>query len=343
MKTLFIIFSLILIFNQKVVFSQDLTFDSWLFELKAEARKQGISNDLLEKAFFDVKPIERILELDKKQPEFTLTVTKYLHNTVSKKRIVKGRYLLLSNESLLNRIEKKFNIPGNLIIALWGIETNFGDHSGSFSVISALTTLAFDGRRSAFFRKELINALKILNDGHVELSKMKGSWAGAMGQCQFMPSTFLQYAIDYNGDGKKDLWGSKEDALASAANYLSKMGWDSSSSWGMEVMARNMNEYDYWSSVGQLKPTKSKGKKRTGYKRGTMKDWSASFQNLDKSKIPESDIDARLLVLGEGDITDNPRRFFLVHKNFDVILKWNRSNFFGIAVGKLSDQIQYVK
>ena len=343
MKTLFIIFSLILIFNQKVVFSQDLTFDSWLFELKVEARKQGISNDLLEKAFFDVKPIERVLELDKKQPEFTLTVTKYLHNTVSKKRIVKGRYLLLSNESLLNRIEKKFNIPGNLIIALWGIETNFGDHSGSFSVISALTTLAFDGRRSVFFRKELINALKILNDGHVELSKMKGSWAGAMGQCQFMPSTFLQYAIDYNGDGKKDLWGSKEDALASAANYLSKMGWDSSSSWGREVMARNMNEYDYWSSVGQLKPTKSKGEKRTGYKRGTMKDWSASFQNLDKSTIPESDIDARLLVLGEGDITDKPRRFFLVHKNFDVILKWNRSNFFGIAVGKLSDQIQYAK
>ena len=274
MKTLFIIFSLILIFNQKVAFSQDLAFDSWLFELKAEARKQGISNDLLEKAFFDVKPIERVLELDKKQPEFTLTVTKYLHNVVSKKRIVKGRYLLLSNESLLNRIEKKFNIPGNLIIALWGIETNFGDHSGSFSVISALTTLAFDGRRSAFFRKELINALKILNDGHVELSKMKGSWAGAMGQCQFMPSTFLQYAIDYNGDGKKDLWGSKEDALASAANYLSKMGWDSSSSWGMEVMARNKNEYDYWSSVGQLKPTKSKGEKRAGYKKGTMKDWS---------------------------------------------------------------------
>ena len=331
MKTLFIIFSLMLIFNQKVAFSQDLTFDSWLFELKAEARKQGISNDLLEKAFFDVKPIERVLELDKKQPEFTLTVTKYLHNTVSKKRIVKGRYLLLSNESLLNRIEKKFNIPGNLIIALWGIETNFGDHSGSFSVISALTTLAFDGRRSAFFRKELINALKILNDGHVELSKMKGSWAGAMGQCQFMPSTFMQYAIDYNGDGKKDLWGSKEDALASAANYLAKMGWNPESNMAYtnygpvhmfyEVLAPNNFSIEKGMETEQ-----------------TLKEWSLKgFKTLDKTPVPPSIQKAKLLALN----SEEGKRFFLIYSDsdFNVILKWNRSNFFAIAVGTLANKI----
>ena len=300
MKTLFIIFSLILIFNQKVAFSQDLTFDSWLFELKAEARKQGISNDLLEKAFFDVKPIERVLELDKKQPEFTLTVTKYLHNTVSKKRIVKGRYLLLSNESLLNKIEKKFNIPGNLIIALWGIETNFGDHSGSFSVISALSTLAFDGRRSAFFRKELINALKILNDGHVELSKMKCSWAGAMGQCQFMPSTFLQYAIDYNGDGKKDLWGSKEDALASAANYLASYGWADDQAWGREVrLPANLDPSLIGLEVRRF-----------------LAQWQAlGLRRADGSDLPTRNMEGSIVLPdGEGG------RAFLVYDNFRTIL-----------------------
>ena len=324
MKTLLIIFSLILIFNQKVVFSQDLDFDSWLFELKTEARKQGISDDLLERAFLDVKPIERILELDKKQPEFTLTLEKYLKNVVTKKRVVRGRYLLSSNKNLLKKIEEKFHVPGNLIIALWGIETNFGKHTGSFSVISALTTLAFDGRRSAFFRKELINALKILNAGHVELAKMKGSWAGAMGQCQFMPSTFMQYAIDYNGDGKKDLWGSKEDALASAANYLTKMGWDSRLNWGREVLAPNNFSIEKNMVIEQ-----------------TLKEWSSvGFKNLDKTSIPSSELKVKLLAL---DSEKGGKRFFLIYNNFNVILKWNRSNFFAIAVGKLSDKIQYVE
>jgi len=335
MKTLLIILSLILIFNQKIVFSRDSgleknfmtekNFNLWLLDFKVEARKQGISDDLLEEAFLGVKPIKRIVELDKKQPEFTLTLEKYLHNVVSKKRIIKGRNLLSNNLKLLKKIEEKFNVPGNLIISLWGIETNFGEHSGTFSVISALTTLAFDGRRSIFFRKQLIDALKILNEGHVELSQMKGSWAGAMGQCQFMPSTFLQYAIDYNNDGKKDLWESKEDALASAANYLSKMGWNPKLTWGREVLA----------------PNNFIAEKKYSIIEQTIKEWSIKgFRNLDKTVISESDIKAKLLIL---DSKSRGKRFFLIYKNFDVILKWNKSNFFAVAVGKLSDQITYVK
>ena len=228
-----------------------------------------------------VKFLEKVIKYDRHQPEFFEDTKTYITKRATKARVLKATKLLKTNQKLFDRIEKEYNVEKELLLALWGIETNFGKHTGSFSVISALTTLAFDGRRSAFFRKELINALKILNAGHVELAKMKGSWAGAMGQCQFMPSTFMQYAIDYNGDGKKDLWGSKEDALASAANYLTKMGWDSRLNWGREVLAPNNFSIEKNMVIEQ-----------------TLKEWSSvGFKNLDKTSIPSSEIKVKLLAL----------------------------------------------
>ena len=211
------------------------TFDSWLRDFKKEALTKGISSLTLKNAFKTVKPIPRVVELDRKQPEFTLTFKQYLNRVVSKRRTKIGKSKLIKHKELLLEVSKKFNVQPRFIIALWGIETDFGRITGGFPVIASLATLAFDGRRSTFFRKELILALKIIEDGHIKAENMKGSWAGAMGQNQFMPSSFHAFAIDYDGDGSADIWNSLPDIFASIANYLSRSGWKGDQNWGRPV------------------------------------------------------------------------------------------------------------
>jgi membrane-bound lytic murein transglycosylase B len=205
-------------------------FSAWLEGVKREAAAEGISEATLNDAFADAQYIPRVIELDRKQPEKTQTIEEYLEKIVSDKRIKDGRAAMAEHKELLGKIGKEYHVAPKYIVALWGIETNYGRNTGGYSTISALATLAYDGRRSEFFRSELLKVLRIEQEDNFPASEIKGSWAGALGQCQFMPSSFLRYAVDYNKDGKRDIWNTQGDVFASIANYLHESGWDNSAS-----------------------------------------------------------------------------------------------------------------
>ena len=297
-------------------------FSIWIDNFKIRAEKSGISKTTIDETLNRVKVIPRIIELDRNQPEFTLTLSQYLRNVVSKKRIKKGISKIRENWELLETISNKYNVQPRFIVALWGIETDFGRVTGGFPVIDALVTLSYDGRRSKYFSKELINALKIIDQGHISYDQMVGSWAGAMGQTQFMPSSFLNFAQDYDNDGRKDIWGTKEDALASAANYLSKLKWNNNETWGREVIVNdNFNLIDDELTLQNKK---------------TIIEWqSLGVRRMDGRDLPKKNLEGYLIKIKDT----NKERYFLVYQNFKRILKWNTSNYFAISVGILSDSI----
>ncbi len=204
----------------------DASFNQWLVNFQSDARQAGISQSVLDKAFADVEPIDRVIELDHAQPEVKYTLAQYLHHVISQQKINMGRRLYKENRSLLEDVAAKYDVQPKYIVALWGIESNFGNNTGGFDIIPALATLAYDGRRSSYFRAELLNALRIAQTENINPAEMTGSWAGAMGQCQFMPTSFLRYAVDYSGDGKRDIWTNRADVFASIANYLHTEGWN---------------------------------------------------------------------------------------------------------------------
>jgi len=294
-------------------------FDQWMKELRQEAISKGIRQEILDAALINVKPIPRVVELDRKQPEFTLTFNDYQRRVVPKSRVEKARKKLHENKALLEAAAKKYGVQPRFIVALWGIETDFGRVTGGFKVVDALVTLAYDGRRSAYFRKELFNALKILNEGHIAPKDMMGSWAGAMGQCQFMPSSFLRFAQDSNDDGHKNIWTDKSDVFASAANYLSSSGWKGDQTWGRPVELPE--GFDL--SLAGLKTRKR------------LSEWqNLGVRRLGGRDLPTRDLPASL-VLGDGK--KGPP--FLVYNNYRTILKWNRSTYFAVAVGTLADRM----
>ena len=296
------------------------SFKVWQSELRVEALSKGISPNVFDTAFAGVRSIDRVIELDRSQPEFTMTLETYLSKVVSKTRVKKARQKLTEHKKILNEISEKFGVQPRFIVALWGIETNFGQHTGGFSVIAALATLAYDGRRSSYFRGELLKALQIIEDGHISSKNMKGSWAGAMGQSQFMPSSFLSYAYDYDGDGRRDIWTTRNDVFASIANYLSSVGWRDDITWGREVIIPGSLDAKELSKKKKLKE---------------MSEWQILGIRLkDGSDLPKRNLKSRLVVPDRGE-----GRVFLAYSNFNNILKWNRSNFFAIAVGNLADQI----
>ena len=192
-------------------------FSSWLRQLEAEALQKGISRDTVDMALANVRPIPRVIELDRKQPEGTMTFAKYRKNVITQDRIDKGRALYRQHRAELDRAATNYGVPAQYIVALWGIETSYGNNTGGFGVIPALATLAYDGRRSSYFRAELMEALQILDQGHINLENMRGSWAGAMGQNQFMPTSFKRFAVDGNNDGRRDIWTTLPDVFSSTA------------------------------------------------------------------------------------------------------------------------------
>lgn len=304
--------------------SQEAAFQNWLKELRREAATKGISQATLDIALKDVAPIPRVVELDRRQPEFTQTFWRYLDGAVSDARVKDGLARLAENRELLTRLEAKYGLPGRFLVAFWGMETNYGRNVGGYPVIGALATLAFDGRRSAFFRTELFNALTILDRGHITADKMIGSWAGAMGQTQFMPSTFLKHAVDETGDGHIDVWGQTPDALASGANYLRDLGWDPARTWGREVRLPANFDLKLASLDGNASETVK-----------SLAAWAAlGVTRADGRPLPRQDILAAL-ILPAG--VKGPA--FLVYDNFRAILKWNRSTFYAVAVGYLADRI----
>ena len=212
-------------------------WNAWLQGVRREAMGKGVPASVIDRAFAGLQPVERVLELDRHQPEFKLTWSEYLGRVVTEERVRRGRELFRENAALLSRTAGPRGVPGEVVVALWGVESNYGTRMGDFNVIAALATLAYNGRRPKYFRAELIAALRVLAGSHVAFDRMVGSWAGAMGQCQFMPTSFLALAVDGDGDGRRDIWGSRADVFASAANFLRKAGWRAGVRWGEELQA----------------------------------------------------------------------------------------------------------
>ena len=326
MGKIFTVFFLFWVSMSSALADNQQSFDDWLKDLRVEALDKGIRPATLDAALTGIQPIPRVIELDRKQPEFTLTFAQYLERVVPVSRQNKARDRFKTHQQLLEEIGNKYGVQPRFIVALWGIETDFGRVTGGFDVIPALASLAYDGRRSAFFRKELFHALTIIDQGHVSADNMKGSWAGAMGQSQFMPSSFVQYAQDYDGDGRRDIWSTQADVFASAANYLKRVGWRDDITWGRQVQLPTSGKASRDNSMALHDNKIWKG----------LNDWATlGVTSFDGSALPSRDIQARLVM---PDGKDGPA--YLAYKNFEAILKWNRSNYFAIAVGTLSDSMR---
>jgi len=295
-------------------------FATWLADFRREAAGRGISQPILDAALSGVQPIPRVIELDRNQPERRLTLEQYLERTVSDARIRQGRRLLDDHAAMLSAVAQRFGVPGRFVVALWGMESNFGQNMGSFRVVESLATLAYDGRRAEFFRGELLAALRILDQGHIPPDRMLGSWAGAMGQCQFMPSSFLRYAVDFDGDGRRDIWETRADVFGSAANYLAENGWQREWTWGREVRVPDDVARGPGTGLDAARPLSA---------------WAeAGVRRADGGPLPVADIDASLVM------PDGPGgRAVLAYGNYRVIMRWNRSTYFATAVGLLADAI----
>ncbi|MBL4906007.1 MAG: lytic murein transglycosylase [Sneathiella sp.] len=294
-------------------------FGEWLIDLKAEARANGISQPIIDDAFKNVKFKEKIISLDRKQPEVTQTFQQYMSKRLPKSLINQGKARLQKHAAILKEVEKKYGVQPRFVVALWGVETRFGKYTGGFNVVEALTTLAYDNRRADYFRKELMIALQILEEKHITVGNMKGSWAGAMGQAQFMPSSFINFAVDHDEDGRRDIWTTKPDVFASAANYLAQSGWKGDQTWGREV---KLNEgFDL--SLISLKIQKP------------MQEW----QDLGVRKTDGSALPARQLVGSLVQPKGGAGQTFLIYNNYRTILKWNYSTYFAMSVGQLADRL----
>jgi membrane-bound lytic murein transglycosylase B len=299
--------------------AQRQPFDVWLETVRADARAAGISAATVSAALTGLEPLAEIVERDRNQAEFTLDFRTYLARVVSDRRIEEGQRVLETHGDLLRRVGRRYGMPPELLAAGWGVESEFGRRQGDFAVVQALATLAYDGRRGAMFRRELLHALRILDQRHITLDAMKGSWAGAMGQLQFMPSTFIDYARDGDGDGRKDIWGSAADALESAANFMSSV-WQPGQRWGRQVrVPPNFN-----TSFAGLRRSRP------------LSGWQALGVRLpDGAALPRANLRASVILPDVG--TRDPA--FLAYQNFRALLRWNSSNFFALAVGHLADRI----
>lgn len=294
-------------------------FAEWLADLRSEALAEGISESLLDEALSVIEePIPRVIELDQSQPEFVQTFSNYMNNRLSEARIARGQALLQEHSELFDRIYREYGVQPHYLVSFWALESNFGDFTGGFSVLNALATLAYDPRRSSFFRNELLTALKILDAGHISVEDMSGSWAGAMGQCQFMPSTFDRYAVDGDGDGRIDIWNSLPDIFASAANFLSESGWRPDERWGREVILPQ--GFDFTQSD-------------TGVRK-TVTEWNnLGVMRADGSPLGNASLQGSI-ILPAG--ASGP--VFLAYNNFRTTMVWNRSTFYAISVGHLADR-----
>ena len=314
-----ILFILILLLVLPSTSKADEDFSAWLAQFRIEASSKGIAIGTLDTAFKDIQLIKRVIELDRNQPEFKLTFNTYMEKVVTPARVNRGRHLLAEHRELLEKVEQKYGVQPRFLVAIWAIESNFGDHRGGFPVIGALTTLAYDARRSKFFRRELINALRVLDEGHISLTDMRGSWAGAMGQVQFIPSSFVSFAVDFDKDGRKDIWHNLPDIFASAANYLSSYKWQNNRTWGRQVTLPKGLDHEM-TGLGKKK---------------SLSQWQKlGVRRLNDSALPNVAINASLIMPAK-----NMSPAYLVYDNYRAIYKWNKSHFYVIAVGTLADRI----
>lgn len=308
-----------------------LSFTQWLAGVRAEAAAKGIRQEVIDAAFNDVtEPLQIVIERDRAQAERVLSLEDYIRRRLTATLVKRGRDAYGRYRPVLQEVSEKYGVPTRIIAGVWGIESNFGGFAGVRPTIRALTTLAWDPRRATFFRGELFDALEILNHGDIDLARMKGSWAGAMGQPQFMPSSYLQYAQDFDGDGRRDIWSSPGDIFASIANYLRGHGWVAGSNWGREVKITRV-------VAAQLA---GKLEKRTGSCSATrnmtvplpLSEWrKLGVRALDGSALPLSDQKASLF--------SGTSRHFLAYENYDALLEYNCSNSYALSVITLGERV----
>ncbi|MGF1457086.1 MAG: lytic murein transglycosylase [Alphaproteobacteria bacterium] len=295
-------------------------FETWRDGFIRKAPANGVRRDLVEEALRGVTPDPKVLKRNAYQPEFTRPIWDYLDGAVSDLRVKNGRKRLDQHRALLGRVERAYGVPAPVIVAIWGLETSYGAIKGDFDIVRSLATLAYAGRRSAFGERELINALKIIQSGDKTRAGLKGSWAGAMGHTQFLPSSFLSYAVDFDGDGRRDIWDSLPDAFASTANFLKKANWDSDYRWGREVALPDRFDYglaglsvrkdlDTWASLGVRRPG--------------------------GSALPLADLKASILVPA-----GHTGPAFIVYQNFRAIMRYNPATAYALGIAHLSDRIK---
>lgn len=295
-------------------------FSACLTSLQTQARAAGVSETLVREVVPGLEQQERVLSLDRSQPEFLQTFAEYLALRVTPERVERGRALLAQHQSFLLDLQQQYGVPPQYLLAFWGLETNYGGYLGRMPTLDSLATLACDARRSEFFSSEFIAALQLMERESLQPDDMQGSWAGAVGHTQFMPSSYLRHAVDGDGDGRIDLWRSRQDALASGANYLQSLGWHPGLRWGREVRLPADFPFQLAGRRDQRRP---------------LSEWAGhGVERSDGGRLPEVEVDAALLVpaghLGPA---------FLIYRNFDVIMRWNRSELYAIAVGHLADRI----
>jgi len=322
---IFLIICLFTIFNSSISLSNE-KFNEWLIEFKDRAINQGVSKDTVDNALKNAKFLERIVALDRKQPEFFEKTYEYLDKRVNEARIQAAKKLLSENSILLQKVNAKFKVDNEILVALWGIETNFGVNKGKVDIISALSTLSFDNRRSEYFEKELIILLKLIDKKIVKYESLYGSWAGAIGNFQFMPSTIQNYALNFDENSDIDLINSFQDSLASAANYLKTIGWNEKDIWGLEIQTDK--EFD----KNLISPDSRNFKNKITIAQLKL----LGFKNKNGSEILITDKKEGWLIRPDGE--DGP--IYIVFDNFLRLLEWNRSLRFAITVGTLSDKIK---
>ena len=306
-------------------------FDTWLGELVADARQRGFSDDLLKRTLSGLEPLRRVIQEDRTQAELVVGFERYYRSRVTRRSITRGRDQVRLNRTLLGRIERDYDVQRRFVIAIWGMETQYGRVTGRTPVFQALATLAWEGRRAEFFRGELFDALNMVSKGYIDAPTMTGSWAGAMGHPQFMPSSYMKFAEDFDKDGRRDIWRSTGDALASIANYLKEYGWDDETTWGREVRVTDAVR-------GRIKedvPQRIEGcfAMRNMTERRPLTEWQTLGVRLTNGRaLPRSSIPAGLVT------TDN--RSFLVYPNYDAILRYNCAHYYALSVALLADQLR---
>jgi membrane-bound lytic murein transglycosylase B len=310
------------------------SFEDWLTGVRVEAKTRGISDATLDAALSSLEPLPIVVERDRSQAEIVETLDRYLAHHVSPHVIQMARTRRAEHAALLDRVRAKFGVPPGIVVAVWGLESNFGRFSGVRPTIQTLATLAYDPRRSGLFREELFDALKILDSGDVEPSALRGSWAGALGQPQFMPSSFLQYAQDFDGDGRRDIWRSTPDVLASIANFLAAHGWDRDQPWGREVTVPAAT----LDGLAEHAPRRTEG--CLARRQMTVPLPIAAWKELgvrtkSGAAIPETDLEASLV--------SGVKRHFLVYPNYQAILEYNCVNAYGLSVALLADATKDAK
>jgi membrane-bound lytic murein transglycosylase B len=295
------------------------SFQSFLASVRSEARQSGVRPVTLDRALAGLQPNQKVLDHFRHQPEFTMTWAQYRALVITDQRAVNGRSAFHQNAALIQAIQDRYGVGAGVMVAIWGVESSFGQKTGDYPVIEALATLAWQTARGPFFRSELIAALRILDSGDVTPARMTGSYAGAMGQPQFMPTSYLRYAVDFEGNGKRDIWGSKADTLASIANYLAKAGWRQGQGWGVEVsVPANFNAA--MSGRDNRRP---------------VAEWAAmGVRRLDGRALATMDLQAAVL-LPDGITGDA----FLVYPNFAAIRRYNASDYYAVAVGLIGDSV----